>query len=76
MKLNDSDKKNGRNAMNNIVTTEEARKGFYPTPPKVAEKLLDGIDWDYIHDVLEPSAGKGNLVKAVAKRFTRASARG
>lgn len=55
--------------MKDIVTTEEARKGFYPTPEKLAEKLLDGIDWDYIHDVLEPSAGKGNLVKAVAKRF-------
>lgn len=62
--------------MKNIVTTEEARKGFYPTPPKLAEKLLEGIDWDYISDVLEPSAGKGNLVKEVAKQFKRNYRRG
>ena len=55
--------------MNDIVTTEEARKGFYPTPPKVAEKLLEGIRWDYIGSVLEPSAGKGNLVLSAVKAF-------
>ena len=55
--------------MKDIVTTEEARKGFYPTPPKMAEKLLEGIRWDYINDVLEPSAGKGNLVQAAVKTF-------
>lgn len=50
-----------------ITTTTEAQKGFYPTPPELAEKLLADIDWDYIETVLEPSAGKGDLVKAIAK---------
>lgn len=58
-----------------LTTTEEARSGFYPTPPKVAEKLLAGIDWKMIEDVLEPSAGKGNLVKAALDRYTGASYR-
>lgn len=55
--------------MKNIVTTEEAKKGFYPTPPKLAEKLLEGINWGYIDSVLEPSAGKGNLVNVAAEKY-------
>lgn len=47
-----------------ITTTREANKGFYPTPPDLAEKLLAGIDWTMIETVLEPSAGKGDLVWA------------
>lgn len=55
--------------ISSLAATEEARSGFYPTPPEVADKLLEGIDWDMIEDVLEPSAGKGNLVKAALGRF-------
>lgn len=54
--------------INAITTTPEAVKGFYPTPPGLADKLLAGIDWDYIETVLEPSAGKGDLVKAAAQK--------
>lgn len=50
-----------------ITTTREANKGFYPTPPDLAEKLLAGIDWTMIETVLEPSAGKGDLVWAIAR---------
>ncbi len=46
-----------------ITTTPEAQKSFYPTPPGLVDKLLAGIDWDYIETVLEPSVGKGDLVK-------------
>lgn len=49
-----------------IITTDEARDGFYPTPPNVVEKLLEDIKWYEIENVLEPSAGKGNLVDGVA----------
>lgn len=49
-----------------IITTDEAREGFYPTPPNVIEKLLEGVDWLEVQNVLEPSAGKGNLVDGVA----------
>ena len=51
-----------------VVTTEEAVRGFYPTPPDLAEKLLDGIDWNSVENVLEPSAGKGDLVTAVMRK--------
>lgn len=50
-----------------IVTAPEAIKGFYPTPPELAAKLLEGIDWGEIEEVLEPSAGTGNLIEAVAR---------
>ena len=50
-----------------ITTTPEAAKGFYPTPPALADLLLADIDWHYTLTVLEPSAGKGDLVKAVAQ---------
>lgn len=51
-----------------IITTEEAQQGFYPTPQAVAERLLSGLDVWYISNVLEPSAGKGNLVRAIAEK--------
>ncbi len=53
--------------INTITATPEATKGFYPTPPALADRLMEGIDWDYIGTVLEPSAGKGDLVKAAAQ---------
>ena len=53
--------------MHITVKTIEAQNGFYPTPPELAEKLLEGLKWGYegIKTVLEPSAGTGNLIKAV-----------
>lgn len=51
------------------VQTQEAQKGFYPTPPALAEELLSGIEWDKVQNVLEPSAGKGNLVDAIAQKY-------
>lgn len=53
-----------------IVSTAEAEHGFYPTPPDVAEKMLDGIDWMMVSTVLEPSAGKGNLVREVLSSYS------
>lgn len=40
-------------------------KDFYPTPRSVAEKMLEGIDMTKVFDILEPSAGKGDLADAV-----------
>lgn len=42
---------------------------FYPTPESVAEKMLEGIDFNFVKTVLEPSAGKGDLILALAKKF-------
>lgn len=50
--------------MNNLVSTTEAQNGFYPTPKSVAYQLFDMIDTQVIHEVLEPSAGKGDLLKS------------
>ena len=36
---------------------------FYPTPESVYDKLVKGIDWNKVFTVLEPSAGKGNMVE-------------
>ena len=49
-----------------MTVTPQAAKGFYPTPPDLANKMLAGIEWRYILHILEPSAGKGDLVKAIA----------
>ena len=38
---------------------------FYPTPPKLAGIMLSRVDWSKVRTVLEPSAGKGDLVEAV-----------
>ena len=59
-----------------IISTEEARDGFFPTPADVADKLLDGVDWDMISNVLEPSAGKGNLVDRLAEKWNASRWRG
>ena len=44
---------------------------FYPTPETLANKMLEGIDFTCIQTVLEPSAGKGDLIAAVQKAKNR-----
>lgn len=50
-----------------LTTTQISSDSFYPTPPELAEKLLSGLDWDTIATVLEPSAGKGDLVRQAGR---------
>lgn len=52
-----------------MVVSAEARGGFYPTPPAMADILLSGIDWNYVSEVLEPSAGSGNIVKRISEKY-------
>lgn len=49
------------------LTTTNGNDQFYPTPPSVAEKMLEGIDWAMIESILEPSAGKGDLILAASR---------
>lgn len=56
-------------SINEIMSTDEAQQGFYPTPPNVVEELLEGIEWYKIDSILEPSAGKGNIVDGVAAAY-------
>ena len=62
--------------MTDIITTTEADKGFYPTPPDVANELLSGINWRFVSDILEPSAGKGDLVNTIAEKCAIHALRG
>lgn len=50
-----------------IVATEAAHESFYPTPPDLAHKMIGNIDLRYVESVLEPSAGTGNLIRALAE---------
>lgn len=38
---------------------------FYPTPMAVAGRMFGKIKWDGVYTVLEPSAGKGDLLEAL-----------
>lgn len=50
------------------MTVTQGNDQFYPTPPALAEKMLEGLDMDFVSTVLEPSAGKGDLVTAIARK--------
>ena len=62
--------RSGRKAfeMNNLmqIVENEQTSEFYPTPRSLVKKMVDGVDWDYIHTILEPSAGKGDILREIA----------
>lgn len=39
---------------------------FYPTPEKLVNRMFDKVKWDYVDTLLEPSAGKGDILKGIA----------
>lgn len=43
-------------------------KDFYPTPENIINKMLVDIDFKMIQTILEPSAGKGNIVESIRKK--------
>lgn len=49
------------------IVENEQNSELYPTPPSLVEKMITGIDWRKIKTVLEPSAGKGDILREVAK---------
>lgn len=53
-----------------LVENEETSE-FYPTPKSLVEKMLEGIDWRYVNTILEPSAGKGDILREIAKATRR-----
>lgn len=44
-------------------------KDFYPTPQNLIDKMLGDLDFTMIKSILEPSAGKGNIVEALKKKI-------
>jgi hypothetical protein len=47
-------------------------EGFFPTPKKVIEKMLDYAKINDGDKVLEPSAGKGDIAEAIRKEYPTA----
>lgn len=43
---------------------------FYPTPQNLIDKMLDVVKLDTVEAVLEPSAGRGDLVEGISKRIS------
>ncbi len=43
-------------------------KNFYPTPQKLVDKMLECIDLSKIKTLLEPSAGKGDIINIISKK--------
>lgn len=46
-----------------------SNSGFYPTPSKLAGKMLSCVKWEGVYTILEPSAGKGDLADAVDRHI-------
>lgn len=43
---------------------------FYPTPETLAARMVDMVDTKRVHFVLEPSAGKGDLVEKLKNKMS------
>lgn len=67
--------KNARETADMAYLPAGDNKDFYPTPDKLAGKLLAHINWSGVTDVLEPSAGKGDLVEAALNMAQRCKER-
>ena len=52
----------------NAVLYAERSDEFYPTPAPLLEKMFEGVDWRMIQNILEPSAGKGDIVRYILEK--------
>lgn len=50
--------------------------GFFPTPPSLVHRMLEAADIQAGHSVLEPSAGKGDILDAIRDNHPDANAVG
>lgn len=48
-----------------IMNMNFIKDEFYPTPKELLEKIFEGFDWKSIKTILEPSAGKGDIVNFI-----------
>ncbi len=46
-------------------------KEFYPTPKELLDKITEGVDWNMIQSVLEPSAGKGDIANYIKEQYKK-----
>lgn len=57
---------------NKITAYTQTDNEFYPTPQKLVDKMLSGIEFEKVNTALEPSAGKGDIADALKKRLASA----
>lgn len=50
------------------LTTTPTKSEFYPTPTELAQKMLECVDFKKVKTILEPSAGKGNILREIAQK--------
>lgn len=55
--------KKGKSKINVKLLAGETNRDFHPTPSKLAGMMFAGIDFKNVRTVLEPSAGKGDLIE-------------
>ena len=53
------------------MTEYKALTEFYPTPPELIARMLNGTDLNEVKTILEPSAGKGDIALFVALAMYR-----
>lgn len=51
----------------NLVGDRESSE-FYPTPETLVERMLQTVDLDRCRTILEPSAGKGDILRVIARK--------
>lgn len=56
--------------MNDVLQMVENQQTseFYPTPERIVDKMIQCIDLDYCYTILEPSAGKGDILRVIAQK--------
>lgn len=54
-----------------VLMYAEGGAEFYPTPEPLIDRMLSGIDWHMVKNILEPSAGKGDIAYNILKRNYR-----
>ena len=55
--------------MNNSVEKyAECGEEFFPTPDELIDRMISGVDWKYVKNILEPSAGKGDIAYRILCR--------
>lgn len=55
--------------MNNSVEKYAERgEEFFPTPDELIDRMISGVDWKYVKNILEPSAGKGDIAYRILSR--------
>ena len=49
------------------AVSQYAERGndFYPTPDALIDRMLSGVNWRMIQNILEPSAGKGDIAHRI-----------